>query len=622
MWHDWSEAAIEQDFTALKEQGLRALRIFPIWPDFQPLEAMCRARREIKAMYLGGQPLDNTPEGKAGVDPVVAGRFRRLLELAEEHGIDLMVEMITGWMSGRAYVPAVFQGRNVLTDPLALRWEVRLVEYLVRTARSSKAVIAWGLGNEVNCLDGVSRDEAWAWTALITRTIRSLDTTRPIVSGMHSLAVNERGQAWSMEDQGEHNDVTTIHPYPFYTPHCHRDGLTGIRTILHAPAESRLTADISGKPCLSQEVGVLGPMIGSDALSADYLRSVLWSLWAAEDLGCLWWLAYDSDHEEPPYEWQANERELGLMTQDRKPKPVAGVLRAFGDLLQSLPEHARALPKHRKEALCILTEEQDNWGVAYAAYTLAKAAGFDLGFATHRHEWPEADVYLMPSCSSASTIYGRHWRELLRRVEAGATLYLSLSNAFISSFKEITGVEIRTRRERRGPVELRADGLSLRIPTSGVHIPLAYELEPRTAEVLATEPDGNPVFCRNQLGKGCVYFLGTSLETGLSNTPGVYEDPDNDFSALYRIFGASALGRRLVQKPAAATHLHLSEHPVPGSSKVLVVGINHTGNACTHALTLRQVRGARALHGDARLQGSELSVHLPAHDGFVVELDT
>ena len=59
----------------------------------------------------------------------------------------LIVGLVTGWMSGRWFVPPAIEGRNVLTDPMAIMWQVRMVRHLVRTFKDAPALLAWDLGN-------------------------------------------------------------------------------------------------------------------------------------------------------------------------------------------------------------------------------------------------------------------------------------------------------------------------------------------------------------------------------------------------------------------------------------------------------------------------------------------
>ena len=39
MWRDWNGEQVERDFDLLAAHNLTVLRVFPLWPDFQPLTA-------------------------------------------------------------------------------------------------------------------------------------------------------------------------------------------------------------------------------------------------------------------------------------------------------------------------------------------------------------------------------------------------------------------------------------------------------------------------------------------------------------------------------------------------------------------------------------------------------
>ncbi len=270
--------------------------------------------------------------------------------------------LITGWMSGRLHVPPALERRNVLTDPVAIQWQVRFVRAFVRRFREHAAILAWDLGNECNCMaEAGTREAAWAWAWAIAAAARVEDPSRPVVSGMHGLLPDERAP-WRIQDQGELTDVLTTHPYPFFTPHCDQDPVTSIRTILHSTAESRLYADIGGRPCLAEETGTLGPMVASDTASARFLRAALFSLWAHDCHGLLWWCAFDQDHlAHAPYEWHAYERELGLFRADGTARPVVKELGAFRRFLDSLP-YSR-LPPRLTQAVCILSRSEPRLGI-------------------------------------------------------------------------------------------------------------------------------------------------------------------------------------------------------------------------------------------------------------------
>ena len=37
MWRDWNPAQVERDFDLMVSHGIEVVRVFPLWPDFQPL---------------------------------------------------------------------------------------------------------------------------------------------------------------------------------------------------------------------------------------------------------------------------------------------------------------------------------------------------------------------------------------------------------------------------------------------------------------------------------------------------------------------------------------------------------------------------------------------------------
>jgi hypothetical protein len=572
MWRDWRPEAIEQDFQALSAAGLQVLRVFPLWPDFQPLNLLLTGEGQPMEIRHGEQPLPATEAGRAGVSSEMMERFQAFADKAGEYGLKLVVGLITGWMSGRLFVPPAFEGRNVLTDPLAIQWETRFVRYFVRNFKDHDAIIAWDLGNECNCMAPVpSREAAWAWTSAITNAIRVEDPLRPVVSGMHSLEPS-RKSPWTMQDQGELTDLLTTHPYPIFTPHCDRDPIDTIRSILHAAAESRFYADIGGKPCIAEELGTLGPMIASEAVAADFARSALFSLWAHDCHGLLWWCAFDQLHlEHAPYDWHAFERELGLFRADRSPKAVLSEIGEFGNWLKTLP--FERLPAHPVEAVCILTEEQDTWAAAYSSFVLAQQAGFEITFQHARQPLRPAQLYLLPSVRGGGALPRRLWLELLRRVEQeGASLYLSHDDCFLSPFNEPFGLEVQTRSRRSGELApLIFDHGGQRLICAA---PFRLELKTTRAKILGAEPDGNPVFTCADYGKGKMYFLSAPVERWLSETPDSFSASQSwPFWRLYRTIGEPLLKQRGLRKDNP--QVGLSEHPL-GADALLAILINYS----------------------------------------------
>jgi hypothetical protein len=617
MWSDWQPGVVAADLRRLADAGLQVLRVFPLWPDFQPIHLLRAGHGRPNEFRFGEDPLPDTEVGRAGVSEEMLGRFKVFADLADQHGLQLIVGLITGWMSGRLFVPPALEGLNVLTDPLCIQWQVRLVRTIVRRFKSHPAILAWDLGNECNVMAELSRQSAWAWTAAITGAIRAADPTRPVVSGMHSL-LPDRNASWTMQDQAELTDLLTTHPYPYFTPHCDQDPANTIRTLLHATAESRFYADIGAAPCLVEEIGTLGPILASESIAADFVRTELFSLWANDCHGLLWWCASDQLHlEHAPYDWAACERELGLLRRDGTSKPVLNEIGKFAAFLQGLP--IRALPPRRTEAVCILTEGQDTWGVAYSAFILARQAGFDLEFQYSDQPLKPARLYLMPSVRGMSAISRRRWLELLERVRQGATLYVSHHDCLLSPFTEPFGLEVQTRERRSGLNHLILDGMDepLHLQVCGE---IRLNLQPTHAQVLGRSVDGNPVFTHAAYGQGQVYFFSLPLECELTSTPAAFHASQaQPFWKIYRHMAAPLIQVRRLQKDHP--FLGITEHELE-DGQALAVLINYSPQQlAARCELLRGWRVTAAWYGQLpEAEDAALLVEIPPNDALVLVL--
>jgi hypothetical protein len=453
-----------------------------------------------------------------------------------------------------------------------------------------------------------NRDQAYTWTAAIVNAVRAVDPVHPVVSGLHGLSPTG---TWTTSDQGELTDLLTTHPYPVFTPHCNQDPVNTIRTILHSTAESRLYADLGGKPCLCQEIGTLGPCIASEAVAADFIRSCLYSLWAHDCHGLVWWCANEqTELAHAPYDWHAVERELGLLRVDGSAKPVLNELTAFRGQLEKLEQET--LPPPRPEAVCLLTRDQDTWGVAYSAFVLAKQAGFDLRFHWAEDPLPDAALYLLPCLSGHAMFSRRRLLELMAKVEAGATLYVSLDTGLPSHFEPLTGVEPQTRERRTGGGEIVFAGLDdlTTLPAGGT---FRLRVKPTCAHVLGLE-DANPVFTVSECGAGRVYYLGMPLEMMLTTTPGAFDQDAPDYWLLYRHIAAEVLDQRVVRKQQPL--LGLTEHDLAADRK-LIVALNYSPETLAEGLELAEGWQVGAVHRGAVAASGQ--IELPANDAAVFE---
>lgn len=633
MWSDWREDVVESDFKRLSDAGIKVIRVFPLWSDFQPIQLLKKYSGQPMEYRIGEELLSDDEEGRAGVSKIAIEHFEEFTRLAEKYGLRLIVGLITGWMSGRMFVPPALEGRNILIDPLAIKWEVRFVKYFVARFKNCSTIVAWDLGNECNCMAEVSSaEQAWYWSSSITNAIKTVDTSRQVISGMHGLSTEGN---WMIQDQAETTDILTTHPYSYFTPHCDQDAINTIRTGLHAVAQTLYYRGIGNKPCFIEELGTLGPMFANDEVGAEYIRNNLFTQWSHDCLGFLWWCANEqSNLTQAPYDWASVERELGLFRKDGMPKPVLLEISKFTRFIENFPY--KTLPSRIVDGVCILTDGQDTWGVAYSTFILAKQAGLDIEYQYSKQPIKDAKLYFLPSLKGDACISLHRMNELLEKVRNGAVLYISMDNGLLSPFSEYSGIRVITREKcsDTNAVTLncvkdmrRKDGIGTTDSTdhkdSKIKLPLKgsykFELEVLSAEVIGTDQGGKPAFTCAKYGKGKVFFLNYPVETYLLDKPGAFHKTGAmPYWAIYKHLQASINSGKVVCKDIA--NVGITEHIQDENTRIIIL-INYQPELLSTKLTITKTwKITNILYGDQILESNsdETCITINKNDAVVL----
>lgn len=547
MWRDWSEKAVREDLDILTAHGITHLRIFINWRDFQPVMPLLKGGGVVREYCLEGE---RTPENPYYLDETMMERFGFFCDICEEYGLKLIVGLVTGWMSGRSFIPSALYGKNLSTDALALSMQLRLVKGVVERFRDKKAIYAWDLGNECNCLvNAPDRDTAYTWTGLIADAIRANDSSRPVVSGMHSIKAADRNVIWTIEDQAQFCDVLTTHPYPYWVEHAYQDFTVSFRTLNHAVCETKYYADLGQKPCLVEEIGTMGPMVCSNETAADFLTANLFSNWIHGANGVMWWCANEQTNlTAQPYTRTMCEIELGMIDAMRTPKPVLLAMKQFAKEKDSWKIN---LPKAREDAVCILTSGQDQWGIAYMTWCLAQQVSMNLRFCYADGEIPEAKIYLLPSLKGTEIMPRELYLELKRRVKEGAVLYISNDDALLAEFEELTGLKVSDsgRYHQRRTVTVK-----------DTEIPFVREqyfrLHSVGAKVLARDNESEVAVSLHSYGSGRVYYVNFPLESMLIKESDAF---DKKRHRIYEMIFGEALAQREAQ--IENENLSITFHP-------------------------------------------------------------
>lgn len=564
MWRNWDENAVREDLRVLSANGVEYMRVFPNWRDFQPVVPVCAYRAQLVKYCLEG---DRAPENPEYIDETMIARFRKFCDICEEFGIKLIVGILTGWMSGRAFIPSALFGKDLYTDPTALLFEQRFIRGMVTRLRDHKAICAWDLGNECNCLGPTASDEvATNWSLTVANAIRAYDNTRPVVSGMHALAPGKDNGNWTIAGQAEACDILTTHPYPYWAKFTDRDRIGSLRTAIHATCENKLYADLGKKPCLVEETGTMGPMLCDEERSAAFMRLNLLSNFVHGAAGVMWWCANEQTNlMSDPYTRQMVELELGMRREDGSPKPVLTETGRIASVIRSLEGR---IPTAEEDAVCILTHDQEQWGVAYMTYGLAKQAGLNLRFAWCDDELPEANVYLMPSITGCYVMPRENYLKLISRVEQGATLYISNGNGILAQFEDLTGLRVTDACIEQEVGTLTMDGRSFRFSRER-----RYETVSVGANVIATDNRGLPIISEYSKGKGKVIYANFPLEAALVNRSNTF---DSDEYLIYKRLFRDVIEAHEVTTDAAPIGITLHRDE---KGDVICAAINYTYDA-------------------------------------------
>ncbi len=568
MWRDFDLEGIKKDVKMLADIGIKYMRVFPNWRDFQPFYKVYACRGEEKGFCdYNEQPLTNV----LGIDYQQIDNFKKFAAVCEEHGIKLVVSVLTGWMSGRLYLPRGLEGKNALYDPEVLMWASRFIKGFVEGVKDCPNIVMWDLGNESNCLGYAQNQyEAYVWLTYVRNAIYAADTTRPISSGMHGC---DNIENWWLSHQGEVVDYVTPHSYASVSVNNDFEPINQMRTTMLPTAQCMYYEALSGKPAILQEQGTFSQAFANADLAADFGRVNMLSSFVHGIKGWMWWCgANHSELMSAPYCHGMMERDLSLFTPDDTPRPIAHTIKKFGETIDALP--FEELPKRDIDAVCVITSSQETrkerWNCASASFVLGKQAGVEVTFADANNKLevisiPDADLYILP-CITFWEVMNQHaFQTVMDKVKNGATVYISYNGGDFFHFEEYTG--------------LRSKGIvrSRKTHTASFDFgDITYKCEREIlvesvgAEPLVYNEEGNIVLSCFNYGKGRVFFLNMPLELTLAETYGAYAE---DYYKIYKFFTDKILAKKIVT--TTEPDISVTQHKVD-DNRYVIAAVNYS----------------------------------------------
>ncbi|UNO44080.1 glycosyl hydrolase [Streptomyces sp. MST-110588] len=342
-WLDFDPDDVHRDFDALAGLGLDHVRVFALWPVFQPNRALVRPR----ALDQLGQ----------------------LVDAAAGHGLDVAVDALQGHLSSFDFMPSWLRSwhrRNMFTDPEAIDGEVRYLEALARTLAGRPNFLGLSLGNEVNQFSGpphpdpdtCTREEAGAWLERLLAVCERAAPGKLHTHCEYDAVWFQDGHPFTPAHAARLGAVTAVHSWVFNGTAQHH-GPGGTATVRHAEyliELSKAWARDPRRPVWLQEVGAPAPLVPARQAAA-FTEATLTNALTCEDLyGITWWCSHDVSRELADF--PELEYGLGLLTCEGDVKPAGRAVAGTAARLRADPPR----PVLRRTALVLDAGEAEGAG--------------------------------------------------------------------------------------------------------------------------------------------------------------------------------------------------------------------------------------------------------------------
>ncbi|MFE7119424.1 glycosyl hydrolase [Streptomyces sp. NPDC057654] len=306
-WLDFDLDEVRADLDSIAELGLDHIRVFPLWPVFQPNRTLIRPR---------------------AVEQLV-----QLVDAAGERGLDVNVDGLQGHLSSFDFIPswtATWHRRNMFTDPDVVEGEAEYLRTLAAALAGRSNFLGMTVGNEINQFSGdphpdpdrIDAEQAGAW---LRRMVGACEEGAPGKMHLHAsydAAWYLDGHPFTPAHSAQIGAATAVHSWVFNGT-AQRHGRDGAATEQHAAyliELSKAWAKDAHHPVWLQEVGAPAPHIPAEHAAAFTEATVANALDCGDVWGVTWWCSHDVDRSLADF--PELEYALGLFTNDRRVKPA------------------------------------------------------------------------------------------------------------------------------------------------------------------------------------------------------------------------------------------------------------------------------------------------------------
>ena len=315
-WVDWDDSAILKDLEAISALGCDHIRVHCLWPLFQPNPTF--------------------------VSEAMLGRLEALLDHAHATGLDVIVTVLNGWLSGMDFRPSWLEDKaNIFVDPEVIRAERDLITAIADRVGAHRRFLGFDVANEPNVLSTATKNvttpgEGDRW---VTEILAHCDRVAPgklHCAGMDHTPWLKDHTPFSRATLASTGAVTPIHAWVPFAGALERYGENGTGSIHLAEYMLELAKAFHEDPSRQvwlQECGVSTHWL-QQSTPEDFVTQVLTATATVENLwGITWWCSHDIERRLGGF--AELEYDLGLLTVRNEVKPMGEQFRKMVRAIRS-----------------------------------------------------------------------------------------------------------------------------------------------------------------------------------------------------------------------------------------------------------------------------------------------
>jgi len=313
-WNDWNADPIRRDLDAIAALGADHLRLMLIWPYFQP-----------NLTWVSGAHLE---------------RLSQLLALMEERGLDALVTVFTGQLSGWYFLPPFNKPDPALyTDGEIWKAQELLIGELARTMKPHRNLMGFDFGNEMNTCWTAPLADGDAW---MRKMFALMNEALPGCIHVNGVDHHPWFQAATFSPRAlAASRLPVIHAYPYWAEALKYGGPMDPPSTKILAAFATLVRSYAGnaqKPVFAGEFNTCIEALGEKEQAVWLEKAV----GAGIEAGVSWFTYWDSHDVSRKFAFNSLEYSLGLLTNEGKVKEQG---RAFKQLAEAWRGKAVAFPK-------------------------------------------------------------------------------------------------------------------------------------------------------------------------------------------------------------------------------------------------------------------------------------